>query len=108
MWSMTCWREGEIERDPELRAGRALEELEGWPEEVSNSTIFTRSRTFSFCLSLVVSRLIYASAMHACLADALSYAACALNMDLVRVPLGMCCCSTATERGPEHTPKQDH
>lgn len=34
MWSFTCWREGEVERDPELRAGRALKELEGWPEEV--------------------------------------------------------------------------
>ncbi|CBN74164.1 Flavoprotein Monooxygenase [Ectocarpus siliculosus] len=36
MWSFTCWRDGEIERDPELRAGRALKELEGWPEEVRN------------------------------------------------------------------------
>eukprot|EP00903_Cladosiphon_okamuranus_P008245 g7937.t1 len=36
MWSFTCWREGEIERDPELRAGRALKELEGWPEELLN------------------------------------------------------------------------
>lgn len=36
MWSFTCWREGDIERNPELRAGRALKELEGWPEEVWN------------------------------------------------------------------------
>ncbi|CAM9777535.1 unnamed protein product, partial [Hapterophycus canaliculatus] len=36
MWSFTCWREGEIERDPKKRAGRALEELEGWPQEVRN------------------------------------------------------------------------
>lgn len=34
MWSFTCWRKGEVERDPEKRAGRALQELEGWPEEV--------------------------------------------------------------------------
>lgn len=40
MWSFTCWREGEVEKDPELRAGRALKELEGWPEEVSNSGMY--------------------------------------------------------------------
>ncbi|CAN0399448.1 unnamed protein product, partial [Ascophyllum nodosum] len=33
MWSFTCWRNGEIERDPKLRAARALKELEGWPED---------------------------------------------------------------------------
>ncbi|CAM9294058.1 unnamed protein product [Scytosiphon promiscuus] len=36
MWSFTCWRKGEVERDPKKRAGRALKELEGWPEEVRN------------------------------------------------------------------------
>lgn len=40
MWSFTCWRDGEIERDPELRAGRALKELEGWPEEVNSYNLF--------------------------------------------------------------------
>lgn len=40
MWSFTCWREGEIERNPELRAARALEELEGWPEEVCHHTLY--------------------------------------------------------------------
>lgn len=46
MWSFSCWKEGEIERDPELRAGRALKELDGWPEEVSHSmfTFIAHSR----------------------------------------------------------------
>ena len=40
MWSFTCWRKGEIERNPELRAARALKELEGWPEEVCHHTLY--------------------------------------------------------------------
>lgn len=40
MWSFTCWRDGEIERNPELRAARALKELEGWPEEVCHDMRF--------------------------------------------------------------------
>ena len=38
MWSFTCWRDGEIERDPKLRAARALKELEGWPEDVRHGS----------------------------------------------------------------------
>lgn len=38
MWSSTCWQQGEIEQNPELRAARALKELEGWPEEVCHHT----------------------------------------------------------------------
>lgn len=50
MWSFTCWREGEIERNSELRAARALKELEGWPEEVRcdmprSSLVFYRTIT---------------------------------------------------------------
>eukprot|EP00904_Undaria_pinnatifida_P001832 jgi/Undpi1/1164/HiC_scaffold_10.g04626.m1 len=41
MWSFTCWRDGEIERNPELRAARALKELEGWPEELRNVVSLT-------------------------------------------------------------------
>lgn len=60
MWSFTCWRQGEIERDPELRAGRALRELEGWPEEVRWQHLFT-CRIYSddscFVLSLALRSL---------------------------------------------------
>lgn len=38
MWSLTCWKQGEVERDPERLAKRALEELEAWPEEVQTDT----------------------------------------------------------------------
>lgn len=36
MWSCTTWQEGEIERNPELRGARALQAMEGWPEQVRN------------------------------------------------------------------------
>lgn len=46
MWSFTSWREGEIEKDPELRAARALEELEGWPEDVRGCNSSSSSNFF--------------------------------------------------------------
>lgn len=55
MWSFTCWRKGEIERNPDLRAARALKELEGWPEEVYHRTLCPTTavlRTLNICRSL--------------------------------------------------------
>lgn len=43
MWSCTSWKQGEIERNAELRASRALEALEGWPDEVRSSRVWGRS-----------------------------------------------------------------
>lgn len=47
MWSFTSWREGEIERDPELRAARALEALEGWPEDVRGGSSSSSPKSFA-------------------------------------------------------------
>lgn len=40
MWSFTCWKEGDVERDPELRAAEALNELHEWPEDVRKYLCF--------------------------------------------------------------------
>ena len=100
MWSFSCWRQGEIERDPELRAGRALEELEGWPEDVSDGVV--RMLTpFSTCLPLHhTHELLYCSQTWSTL---LSLCTSRLIVCTVIPPP-----VAAAELGQEHAPEQDH
>lgn len=101
MWSFTCWREGEVERDPELRAGRALKELEGWPEEVS---IPLESRNFVACVLSLALRSLVRLPEHD---REYCVSVCRKLSNLLHCR-SACVCAAATKRGPEHAPEQDH
>lgn len=81
MWSFTCWREGEIERDPELRAGRALKELDGWPEEVTKC-----KKCFVYPTNLVYSYPLFLAWVTLCTIfnRRFTYEACTIGNDVIR------------------------